>query len=280
MTLTHDLYADQLNANGYQITLSSVDISTSSVERIHDVQAMRPHRDPVPGAVDFTDPANLAVVTFTYASWAYPDEFSDDAARFADALVRQFPTRTGALIRRTARAVTLVWSLGEGLHEPALYDTSVTSVRPLWPHGLTAQDCSSVLTLSAGCPDISMGESHEWIAGRSPLTVARDALPVWDTDAVSTALMALVEVSDLEPCGRYLEPAPVSAGPATRENLTHPKDRDPFDPIRFIPGAIAKLFARRRELGVEGLDDDQLHAKLTAQREAARGPGAYMPWLD
>jgi hypothetical protein len=36
-----------------------------------------------------------------------------------------------------------------------------------------------------------------------------------------------------------------------RENLTHPKDRDPLDRMRFIPGAIERLIARRREAGLD-----------------------------
>jgi hypothetical protein len=282
MSIINDRNLDQLNAMGYQSIIASESFDDGGhITREYDLQAMRPLRTPNGMADEFTPPQNLVVLTFEYTSEHWPERFSRVAGKFADALVKLLTTSAGPLVRRTQRSLQFVYRL-EDVVVPRLDDPSVSYASELYPGGLMAKDANAVLVLCVGCPRIPVDNETEWLHSRSPLTVARASLLEFDAEATSIALVGLVErfAADLEPCGRYLEPARVSDGPAARENLTHPKDRDPFDPIRFIPGAIQKLFARRRELGVDGLSDDELHAKLAAQREAARGPGQYMPWLE
>lgn len=223
MNSIHDRNRDQLDAMGYQTTLAEESFDDCGrIVRDYDVCSLRPLRVPNGSAPDFTAAANLAVVTFTYASENWPDKFSKVAGRFTEALVKLLATANGPLVRRTVRSVEFIYRL-ENVTSPRLDDVSVSYSSELYSHGLMARDARATLVLCAGSPDIHVGDNAEWLAGRSPLTVARTVLPEFDASAVSIDVAALVDrfaaAGDLRICTPYLEPARPAGTPAPSDYL-------------------------------------------------------------
>jgi hypothetical protein len=286
MNIIDDRNAEQLNAMGYQTTCVAESFSSGGrITRDYDVQSTRPMRMPN-GGEDFTPPANLAVISYRYTSDHWPEKFSKAATRFADALVRLLAKPDGPLVRRTARSVEFLYRL-EGVVCPRLDDVTLSYSSELYAHGLTARDCNATLVLCVGCPDIPVSDESEWLAGRSPLTVARTSLPELDANAASIAVAGLVDrfaaAGDMEVNGRYLEPARTTTQHGELSLDVDPASWDPADPRRKSPGLAERVRQLREKImGVPSrrIDDDQLRAKLEQQREATRGPGFYAPWLD
>jgi hypothetical protein len=279
---------DQLTAMGYQAAIAAESFDEGGrITRDYDLQSMRPLRMPVGMADEFTPPQNCLVLTFEYTSEHWPERFSKAAARFADALVKLLTMSAGPLVRRTQRSLQFVYRL-EDVVVPRLENPSVSYASELYPRGLMARDANAVLVLCVGCPRIPVDNEGEWLNGRSPLTTPRSALPEFDADSMSIAVVGLVErfAADLEPCDRYKEPARVSTA-SECDNLeshisTDPGQWDPMDPRRKSPGLIARVRAlREKVMGVPShrIDNDELQEKLERQR-AARVPGSFMPWLD
>jgi hypothetical protein len=284
-----DPVADQLVSQGYEPFETSLEFSSDhSTRREWAVQTMRPLRVPNGMATDFTPPQNCVVLTFEYASEHWPERYSKIAGRFADALVKLLTASAGPLVRRTQRSLQFVYRL-EDVVVQRLEDPSLSYASELYPAGLIARDLNATLVLCVGCPQLPVGNEAEWLAGRSPLNTPRAALPEFDATAASIALVGLVErfAADLTPCGRYLEPARVSAA-SERDNLenhigTDPSEWDPTDPRRKSPGLIDRVRALREKFmgkPSQRIDNDELHEALERRRVAARGPGMEMPWLD
>jgi hypothetical protein len=283
-----DQTADRLVSLGYQPTETYREFSgDGSTRRDWAVQTMRPMRLPNGEAPDFTPPQNCAVLTFGYTSELWPERFSKVASKFADALVSLLATPDGPLVRRTARNVGILYRL-EGVVAPRLDDLSVNHSSELYPHGLMARDLNAVLVLCAGSPEVPVADTSEWLGGRSPLTVARTSLPEIDPHAASVALAALVDkfvaAGDMEVNGRYVEPARTTTQHSELSIDVDPVDWDPMDPKRKSPGLAERVRELRSKLmgGTPSrrIDNDELRGRLDAQREAARGPGIYAPWLD
>ena len=283
----NDPLATQLADNGYHpVQVASEFDSGGQVRRTFEVQGFRPILDSAGNMRDWVQARNLSTVTLTYRC-GYFEEFTKIARKFADAITKRLVPTGGAapLVKRTPGSLQIVFR--DESRRWASLATADTLTPRLWPDGLAARDersrCSPSLDLWAGNPDIDLaGGPDVWIGDRSPFTVPRSELSEWDGETTSIALAELVnewaERGDLRICGRYVEPAPTS-NVTYRERLDNPRNLDPMDPIRRIPGAIAKLFARRREAGLEGLDADQEQARLDGLRQS-RTPGRFMPWLD
>jgi hypothetical protein len=284
-----DPTADRLVSLGYQPTETYREFaSDGSTRRAWAVETMRPMRLPNGDAPDFTPPQNCAVLTYTYTSDHWPERFSKVASKFADALIKLMASSNGPLVRRTQRSLQLVYRLEE-IVCPRLDDVTLSYSSELYPHGLMARDQNAVLVLCAGCPEVPVDGTSEWLAGRSPLTVARTSLPELDPHAASTALAALVDkfvaAGDMEVNGRYREPARITGPPHSELSIdVDPADWDPMDPKRKSPGLAERVRELRCKLmgGTPSrrIDNDELRAKLEQQREATRGLGFYAPWLD
>jgi len=286
-----DAVASQLHAMGYQPTCVETSFDAAGrITRNYEVQSMRPMRIPN-GSSGWTPPLNLAVLSFAYPSEHWPERFSRIAGKFADALMKAFTLPGGPLIRRTARSVEIIWRLESSI-APRLYDMSASFSCELYPHGVMTRDRDATLVLCSGCPEIPAGGDAIWDNDRSPLNTPRNDLPEWNGDAVSAALVALVDrwtaTGDLKVCDRYLEPSRTSAsGPQGSEPSlsVDPASWDPADPRRKAPGLAARVRKLREDLmggstPSRRIDNDQLFEKIQEQRAATRGIGRECPWLD
>lgn len=174
---------------------------------------------------DFVPHRNLAVLSLRYMSERAFDAFSPVAQRFADGLLEVFaPTREPKrlfrkheaaprpLIRRTPKSLQLVF---RGEYSAHLRDLTRHYRPELYPHGLCTSDQPSPLILVVGFHNIPIGDDATWPGERSPLTVHRDTLPLWDSERASILVAEHVErwvaAGEIEVSGAYREP-PKPAG--------------------------------------------------------------------
>lgn len=222
-----DSIAEQIANMGYEpVQTSTEQGSDGNTGNTWSVLGFHPLLNKDGTRRDYAPALNVASITLEYASWrGWPETFSPVAARFADALVallapvadpkprgilrRREEPKARPLVRRTATSLQLVYRIdgvAAELRDPTLHWRPV-----LYPHGLAASDQSATLTLTAGLPNIPVGDDATWVDLRSPLTVHRDALPPWDGESASAAVAGLVEqwvaAGELSVCGRYQEPA-------------------------------------------------------------------------
>jgi hypothetical protein len=220
----NDDIAQRLHELGYEpIQASIAHDSNGSSDHTYAVRGFHILCNPDGSRRDYAPSLDLATLTFEYASARHLDTFSPLAQKFADELVsllasapelkrgllrkREKP-KPLPLVRRTGTSVQLIYQTHDV--DAALRDPSLHWKPRLYAHGLQTSDERSVLALHAGMPSIPVGDSATWTDNRSPMTVARDALPLWDGEAASAAVAGLVDqfvtAGELSICGRYVEP--------------------------------------------------------------------------
>jgi hypothetical protein len=229
MTDTNIDIAATLAANGYEAAeSSSTRQSDGTTARTFEARGFHVLCNADGSRRDYAPQLNLASITLEYAGWrGWPEAFSPVAARFADALTgllaptvlpppppKLFRKQSAPkpalhpLIRRTPTSLQLVYRT-EGV-AAELRDLTLHHRPVLFPNGLATSDQGAVLTLSAGLPSIPVGDDATWAEGRSPLSVTRMSLPLWDGEQISAAVHELVQrhvdAGDLRICGRFAEP--------------------------------------------------------------------------
>jgi hypothetical protein len=206
---TTDPIAEQLHDNGYEpVQTSSTHNSDGVRTRTWAAVGFHPLLNPDGSRRDYARALNLVGVVLEPMCTRGGDPFSRHARKFADALVEALAS-SGALVRRTAASLLVIYRT-DGV-EAALVDPTVQRRPLLYPHGVAAKDSSAPLRLAASFRDVPVADGADWVGGRSPLTVARDALPTWSRDVVSRAVAELADAwvaqGRLRVCGGYQEPA-------------------------------------------------------------------------
>jgi hypothetical protein len=124
----------------------------------------------------------------------------------------------------------------------------------MFEHGLAISDAPqySSASLVADFWNVAL-DGGEWVRGASPVTVPRDALPAWDANAVAAQLQTLVnqfaergEIRVYEP---YREPPRKPAFEYGSPDISvDPRDWDPADPRRNLPGFADEVQRLRRKV--------------------------------
>jgi hypothetical protein len=217
----------QLVDNGYAILRTSHAVNSDGSS--YDTFSVAGYQQQRARPGFYYEPPDLATVLFEYMDHRGGDKLTPVAKKFADALVatlariepkrlfrKQRPVDESTprpLIRVTDSAVWVIYRKEEGW-----FDTLRLGGRDLFAHGVRARDqgrYDPTLALQADTRDVPIDDGAEWLDGRSPLTVPRSALPVWQGEQTSLALFNVVEqwiaAGDLRECEGYKEP-PLKGG--------------------------------------------------------------------
>ena len=208
--------------------------------------------------------AALAVVEL---SVRFPDDVTPAFTKLRDGLVKLLAP-ADKLLRKHVRPLVRI----AADRVQFVYQTESARVclgqyprKPEFENGLRCSDAPNVYaTVQLACTNDSvLIDGGDWLNGQSPLTVPRDSLPVWDSEAITAKLRAFVDarIADglVDECGPYVHPVEilsneeqlarqgVSVVPPTPEPARVPY-KDPrleaaFNPDRFTVSGDPELFA-------------------------------------
>lgn len=257
MTSNTDSLIETLQANGYMIAVETVE----GIEHVrlggsrHDYHVT----DHATDTRRYFRDAEVSVAVLAFEV----DEPSPLATKFMAELLklvapadRLLKRHVRPLIRTTATALHAIYRADIG--NIGLYlDAPAYVGRPLFEHGVAFPDSNefSGVTLRAHCGPVAL-DGGAWLADSTPLNTSRDTLPVWNGDAISTALRELVD--RWATAGELREREPYRA-PQPKPDLSYgvldisvdPRYWDPADPRRQIAGAADEVRRLRAERGLK-----------------------------
>jgi len=259
MTSNTDSVLEALQANGY---LTAVD-TVEGVERVH-VGGSRHDFHVTDHATDarryFRDAeVSVAVLAFEVGE-ASPlaTKFMTELLRLvapAERLLRKAAARP--LVRTTTTTLHAIYQADSAVSVGLYLDTPAYVGRPLFEHGLAFTDANGLsdATLRADCGPVALN-GGAWLADRTPLNTARDTLPVWDGEGISTALRALVDrwvtAGDLREREPYRAPPRKPAFEYGQLDISvDPEFWDMGDPRRQLAGVADEVRKRRAALGLK-----------------------------
>ena len=249
---------ESLRSNGYSASAVRVD----DVDRAQIIGARHdfyyqtgdyasgkttPLRDPV---------VNLAVLEFHAADESpLVTNFIGELLKIVAPTDRMFKKHSRPLVRTTATSVQAVYR-AESHASVALVEKHWSgALHPLYEYGLIFADepntCARAAKFHAICGNVLV-DVGEWLNDRSPLTVKRDDLPLWNQDEITPKLRALVddfvESGKLRIGAGYLAPPPNPQFTHSAPDISiDPSDWDPQDPRRYLPGVVDEVRQLRRE---------------------------------
>lgn len=260
MTYKTDSLIETLQVNGYVATVTTV----AGIEHVYAAGSRADYFYMSPGdyASDTRQYMRAPTASIAMLEFVVRDA-SPLATKFIAELLevvapgdRLWKKYVRPLVRTTATTLHAIYQTDTA--NVGLYlDTPAHIGRRLFEHGLAFPDASefSTVELRAHCGTVTV-DGGVWLNDATPLTVKREALPMWNSDETSSKLRVVVdrfiaagELREREP---YRAPPPKPAFDYGSLDISaDPRDWDAGDPRRQIPGVADEVRRLRAERGLK-----------------------------